>query len=86
MSWSNCSVCGKYKYIPDMVKYKALSGITMLICKFCQSIGQKEMDRSVFWMPEVDYDKVKNSVSIDVSKDRIPKEVNHGKKETRQEA
>ncbi len=70
MSWSNCSICGKYKYVPQMVLFKAIDGRSLIICKHCIDKGYSEMDRAVFWLPQIDYSKVQDSISIDSSKDR----------------
>lgn len=72
MSWLNCSICGKYKYVPQMVEFKALDDRSMRICKHCIDKGYEEMDRAVFWLPQVDYSKVQDSISVDISKDRTP--------------
>ncbi len=56
-----------------MVLFKSLDKSSIIICKFCLDTGYSEMDRATDWLPQIDLHKVQDSVSIDPSKDHIPK-------------
>lgn len=67
----NCSICGKYKYVPKMVLFKTLDNRDTIICKFCLDTGYSEMDRATDWLPRIDLNNVQESVSVDPSKDHV---------------
>lgn len=74
MSWMNCDICGKYKYVPEMVKFTSVfSEVSLTICPTCLGVGEVKKEHAVFWLPCVTYKDVEEEgESVDPKKDLTP--------------
>lgn len=74
MSWTNCSICGKFKYVPEMIKFVSVfSKHSLMICPTCLEVGEAKKKEAVFWLPQVTYKDVDGKgESVDQEKDMIP--------------